>query len=249
MHLEHEMAALYMQAGLFLRGVGGYYYTADLNNASQHDKWMKVWENTEFKSRRSYNPNNIHATRARGISGMAWGQGELVASPAAIARIALGIANNGTMLPNRYVFKVADSMLPLKKGTPIAKDPKYAALMTDYMKKQSAPKVDKLGIAVAGKTGTPERIARNKRINDGWYVFFAPKANGAGNIVTCVRVENCRGSGVAVRLAGSKVIPVLREKGYIKGFEGSGIVKGNTDTSSAPRRVAADTTGITRRTD
>jgi hypothetical protein len=145
------------------------------------------------------------------------------------------------MLPNRYVFRVADSVLPVKRGVPITKDPKYAALMTDYMKKQSAPKVDKLGIAVAGKTGTPERIARNKRINDGWYVFFAPKANGAGNIVTCVRVENCKGSGVAVRLAGAKVIPVLREKGYIKGFEGPGVMKGTTHTSLAARRVVADT--------
>ena len=29
---------------------------------------------------------------------------------------------------------------------------------------------------VAGKTGTPERIFKGEAINDGWYVFFAPKA-------------------------------------------------------------------------
>jgi cell division protein FtsW (lipid II flippase) len=245
MHLEHDMATLYMQAGLFLRGVGGYYYNADLNNTAQQDKWMKLWESTEFRSRKSYNPYNIIATRGRGISGMAWGQGELVASPAAMARVASAIANNGVMIPNRYVFRVADSMLPIKKGVPVAKDPKYAALMMDYMKKQSAPKVDKLGIAVAGKTGTPERIARNKRINDGWYVFFAPKVNGTGNIVTCVRIENCRGSGVAVRLAGSKVIPVLREKGYIKGFEGVPGAQIKTPDSSRRQTTVADTSGIT----
>src|SRR5215212_11234763 len=93
--------------------------------------------------------------------------------------------------------------------------------MTDYMKKQSAPKIPRLGMAVAGKTGTPERIARKERINDGWYVFFAPKQKGGGHIITCIRIEKCKGSSIAVRLAGSKIIPILKEKGYIKSFETS----------------------------
>jgi cell division protein FtsI/penicillin-binding protein 2 len=56
-----------------------------------------------------------------------------------------------------------------------------------YMIEQSAPKEYTLGIAVAGKTGTPERIWKKQQINDGWYVFFAPKANGTGNMVVCMR--------------------------------------------------------------
>jgi cell division protein FtsI/penicillin-binding protein 2 len=87
------------------------------------------------------------------------------------------------------------------------------------MKKQSANKVSKLGIAVAGKTGTPERILRGRRINDGWYTFFAPKANGVGHIVVCIRIEATKGSSDAVSLAGKHIIPRLLERGYIKGFE------------------------------
>ena len=218
--LEEQMALLYMQTGMFLRGVGGYYFEGNLSNTVQQDKWMDFWRETEFKSRKSYNPNNIVRTRGRGISGMAWGQGELIASPAAMSRAVSAVANGGVMMPNRYIFRVSDSMLPTKKGVQIIKDPKAAALMTDYMKKQSAPKVAKLGIAVAGKTGTPERIARNRRMNDGWYVFFAPKTNGSGHIVTCIRIENTKGSSVAVNLAGVNVIPILRQMGYIKGFDG-----------------------------
>jgi cell division protein FtsW (lipid II flippase)/cell division protein FtsI/penicillin-binding protein 2 len=260
MQLENEMATLYMQAGLFLDGIGGYYYSGDLNNAEQQGNWRKHWEKTQFQSRRSYNTNNIRRTRGKGISGIAWGQGELVATPAAIARVASAIANNGLMMPNRYVSRISDSLLPLGKGTAIVKDSQYAVLMTDYMRKQSAGKVAKLGIAVAGKTGTPERIARNERINDGWYVFFAPKANGVGHIAVCVRIEKVKGSSVAVALAGSTVIPLLIAKGYIRGFAdvppGSGSLDADagggplqspsaTDTSGSaqPQRIDSNETG------
>ncbi|MGZ8538466.1 MAG: FtsW/RodA/SpoVE family cell cycle protein, partial [Flavisolibacter sp.] len=156
--LEEEMATLFMKTGMFLRGAGGYYYEGDLNNSEKQNKWMELWRQTEFRSIRSYNPNDIRKTRGRGISGMAWGQGELISSPAAIARTASGISNNGTLIPNRYVMRISDSVLGTKPGIAIAKDSQYAALMTRYMKSQSESKFARLGIYVAGKTGTPERI-------------------------------------------------------------------------------------------
>jgi hypothetical protein len=122
-------------------------------------------------------------------------------------------------MPNRFVLKISDSAIGAGKGIAITKDPKYAQLMTRFMQEQSASKVDKLGLKVAGKTGTPERIVRQQRINDGWYTFFAPKANGAGHIVVCVRIEDAKGSSVAVRMAGKHVIPKLLELGYVKSFE------------------------------
>ena len=150
---------------------------------------------------------------------MAWGQGELVATPASVARLASGIANGGTMLPNRYVLKIGDSATLPAAGQQIAKDTHYAALMTDYMRKQSAPKLHRLNILVAGKTGTPERILKGESINDGWYVFFAPKAADTGHVVVCIRIERAKGSSEAVKLAGKHIIPILLQRNYIKGFE------------------------------
>ncbi|MEJ7676508.1 MAG: penicillin-binding transpeptidase domain-containing protein [Segetibacter sp.] len=167
---------------------------------------------------------------------MAWGQGELIATPAAVARVAAGIANNGVLMPNRYVISVSGKMAPVQTGVRIAKRPQFAKHITDYMLEQSANKVQRLGLKVAGKSGTPERIWKSERINDGWYVFFAPKANGKGHIVTCIRLEAAKGSSEAIRLAGSYVIPVLVKRGYIKSFEKTGttnlpiknpLVKGN----------------------
>lgn len=178
-----------------------------------------MWRETEFASIKRYDINNIRRTRAKGISGMAWGQGELVATPASVARLAAGIANNGEIMQNRYVLRIGNDSIPIQAGETIAKEPRYAALLTDYMKKQSAPKLFRLGILVAGKTGTPERIFRGESINDGWYVFFAPKPAGGGHVVVCIRMENAKGSSEAVKLAGKHIIPILRQRGYIKGFD------------------------------
>jgi cell division protein FtsW (lipid II flippase) len=217
--LHEEMGTLYIQTGMFLRGVGGYYYSFDGGNAFRAAEWRTLWRDTEFRSKRRYDPKNIRATRGLGISGMAWGQGELVGTPASVARLAAGIANGGILMDNRYVLQIADSLLGVKDSIVLAKDARHTALLTQYMKQQSASKVGRLGIAVAGKTGTPERIIRGKRINDGWYVFFAPKIEGQGHIAVCIRIEDTRGSSMAVQLAGTDVIPHLRQLGYIKGFD------------------------------
>lgn len=216
--LQEEMGMLYLQTGMFLRGVGGYFYHTAANNFYQQDQWRERWRNTEFRSINNYDKNDIRASRGRGVSGMAWGQGELIAAPAAVARMASSVANNGTLMPNRYVLKISDSTLDLGEGVRIAKDTQYARLLTSYMKQQSANKIGVLGISVAGKTGTPERIWKGRRINDGWYVFFAPKKTGNGHIVVCIRIEGTKGSSNAVRAAGRHVIPKLLEAGYIKGF-------------------------------
>ena len=217
--LQEQMATLYMQCGMFLHGVGGYYFENDTANTLQQERWRTLWRATEFKSLAHYDPENIRRTRAIGISGMAWGQGQLVATPAAVARMAAGIANNGTMIPARYVLNINGHPLASKKGIAIAGDSSYAHYLSTYMREQSAPKKDKLGILVAGKTGTPERIVKGESINDGWYVFFAPESAGDGHVVVCIRIEGTKGSSDAVRLAGKHIIPLLLERNYIKGFD------------------------------
>ena len=106
-----------------------------------------------------------------------------------------------------------------QKGIPMARDSQYAHLLTRYMLEQSVGKIPVLQLKVAGKTGTPERIVKGVRINDGWYVFFAPKPGTRYHTVVCVRIEGSRGSSEAVNLAGRHVIPALLNMGYIKSFD------------------------------
>ncbi|KIO78454.1 cell cycle protein [Pedobacter lusitanus] len=213
-HLQEQMGDLYLKTGMFLHGVGGYFYGRKQVNEEQEKRWFDLWKRTEFNS--GYNPDNIYRNRATGISGMAWGQGELIATPAAVARLGSAIANRGILVPNRYVLKLSDSTIKEKQGVVLAKDPAAAALLKQYMIEQSARKAGVFGIAVAGKTGTPERIVKKKKVNDGWYVFFAPDGKGQGYTVVCIRVESARGSSEAVRVAGETVIPLLVSKGYMR---------------------------------
>ncbi|GAB3931988.1 FtsW/RodA/SpoVE family cell cycle protein [Mucilaginibacter myungsuensis] len=215
-HLQEDMGTLYLKTGMFLHGVGGYFYNKPTENAEQENKWRELWRKTEFNTKPRYDPNRIRRTRAKGISGMAWGQGELIATPAAVARLAAGIANNGSLVANRYVLKVSDTLQPIKASIKLANDQRYAELVKQYMIKQSAPKEWILNLKVAGKTGTPERIWKMEGINDGWYVFFAPMAKGSDNVVVCIRIESTKGSSDAVHLAGNHIIPLLKKKGYIK---------------------------------
>jgi len=217
--LQENMADLYLKTGMFLRGVGGYFYSKDGNNTAQENKWREMWRETEFDTKPRYDPANIRRTRAKGISGMSWGQGELIATPAAVARLASAVSNHGSLTDHRYVLKISETAMPVKSAVPLT-SPQHAALLKQFMIKQSAPKTTILGIAVGGKTGTPERIWKGERINDGWYVFFAPKASGSGNIVVCIRVESTKGSSDAVKLAGQHVIPQLLKAKYIKSLGG-----------------------------
>jgi cell division protein FtsI/penicillin-binding protein 2 len=214
--LQEEMATVYLQTGMFLHGVGGYFYDFPRNNEAQQEQWRELWRKTEFQSLKTYNPNNIKRTRGKGVSGMAWGQGELVATPASVARLASGIANKGVMMPNRFVINANGKRTKLEDGVKIANSQHYAELITGYMIKQSENKSKRFGVVVAGKTGTPERILKGERINDGWYVFFAPNAKGGGRVVTCIRIENAKGSSQAVKLAGDYVIPILVKRGYLQ---------------------------------
>ncbi|RZM23156.1 MAG: cell cycle protein, partial [Pedobacter sp.] len=213
--LQEDMASLYLKTGMFLRGVGGYYFERDTANLKQENKWRELWRRTEFNTKPRYDPARIRRTRAKGISGMAWGQGELIATPAGIARLASGVANDGILVPNRYVLKINDSTTSVKPGIKLTNDPQYAALLKDYMIKQSINKSYALKLKVAGKTGTPERIWKGERINDGWYVFFTPNKSGKGNVVVCIRIESTKGSSKAVLLAGQHVVPALKALGYV----------------------------------
>jgi cell division protein FtsW (lipid II flippase) len=217
--LQEEMATIYMQTGMFLHGVGGYYYERNPVNEKQEESWRKFWRRTEFSSLNSYDKNDIRKTRGRGVSGMAWGQGELIATPASIARLAASVSNHGVLVPHRFVLKISDSVIQTKPGIAIANDSQYAATLKSYMLEQSANKVKDLHLVVAGKTGTPERIWKGERINDGWYVFFVPKAKGPGHIVVCTRIEKAKGSSEAVKLAGKHIIPKLLQAGYIEGMK------------------------------
>lgn len=218
--LDNELADLYLKTGMNVDLIGGYTYT-DTHTDEERTIIRQHWRDSSFVVRRKLYQSDRYPRRYRSeFSGLAWGQGQLTATPGALARMASAIANGGILQPSRYVLNQAGKPQSLSVGLPVGK-PAYAAQLTDFMIAQSNPGEGRRkisGVRVAGKTGTPERIVLGKQENDGWYVFFTPTPDGRSHTVVCVRIELGDSSADAVRLANTVVAPILQKRGYLGSF-------------------------------
>ncbi|ADB37330.1 FtsW/RodA/SpoVE family cell cycle protein [Spirosoma linguale] len=219
--LDNELADLYLTTGMNIDFVGGYSFS-DTRTDAERSAIREHWRDSSFVIRRNLYNSTQYPRRYRSeFSGLAWGQGQLTSTPAALARMAGAIANQGILQPSRYLLDLAGKPQPIPAGQPIAKQANYAKQLESFMIDQSNPSEgrSKISVArVAGKTGTPERIVQGVRRNDGWYVFFAPTPDGRSNTVVSVRIELGESSAEAVQLANSIVAPILKQQGYLGSF-------------------------------
>lgn len=221
-HLEEEMAALYQASGMNLEQRGGYNYTGS-NDKLKQSADLAAWRKTVLNHDHKQYNNPLYAGTTKryrsDFSGIAWGQSVLTASPASMARMAGGIANNGVLQPSRYVLQEAGQKEPVFEGVKIAKDTAYASLLKQYMIDQSSTpgKLKIKETKVAGKTGTPERIVKGEKQSDGWYVFFAPTPDSTSCTVACIRIESGQSSANAVLLANT-VARILQRRAYMSSY-------------------------------
>ena len=219
--LDNELADLYLATGMNVDFVGGYSFS-DTRNAPERDRIQRHWRDSSFAVRRNLYKIIQYPKRYRSeFSGVAWGQGQLTSTPAALARMAGAIANKGVMQPSRYVLNRAGKPQPIATGQRLARRANYAEQVTSFMIEQSNPSEDRhkiSGVRVAGKTGTPERIVQGVQQNDGWFVFFAPTPDGKSHTVVSLRIELGESSADAVQLANTVVAPLLKQRGYLGSF-------------------------------
>ncbi len=219
--LDSQLADLYLATGMNIDFVGGYTF-ADAHTEADRAQIRQHWRDSSFVVNRNFYQRMRYPKRYRSeFSGLAWGQGQLTSTPAALGRMAGAIANGGTLQPSRYVLRRAGKPLPMADGQRIAGQTDYANQIQAFMIEQSNPDGGraKISIArVAGKTGTPERMVAGRKRNDGWYVFFAPTPDGRSRTVVSIRIELGNSSAEAVALANAVVAPLLKEKGYLGSF-------------------------------
>ncbi|GAB3916540.1 FtsW/RodA/SpoVE family cell cycle protein [Larkinella terrae] len=218
--LDKQLADLYLATGMNVDYIGGYSFS-DTHTDLEDRQIRKHWQDSSFVVRRKLYQSMQYPRRYRSeFSGLAWGQGQLTTTPAALARMAGTIANKGVLQPSRYVVSQAGKPRPVGAGKPLARNPDYAEQLKEFMIEQSNPPGrSKISLArVAGKTGTPERIVQGVQQNDGWYVFFAPTPDGRSNTVVTVRIELGESSADAVNLANTVVAPILKQQRYLGSF-------------------------------
>jgi cell division protein FtsW (lipid II flippase)/cell division protein FtsI/penicillin-binding protein 2 len=219
--LDNELADLYLATGMNVDLIGGYSFS-DTHTDDERSKIRQHWRDSSFVVRRKLYQSTQYPRRYRSeFSGLAWGQGQLTATPASMARMAGAIANQGILQRSRYVLDKAGKSQAISAGSNVARRADYAEQLEEFMIEQSNPSAGRSKISearVAGKTGTPERIVQGVQRNDGWYVFFAPTPDGRSHTVVAVRIELGESSADAVNLANTVVAPILKQRNYLGSF-------------------------------
>jgi peptidoglycan glycosyltransferase len=140
-----------------------------------------------------------------------YGQGQVVASPLQMARVAGSIGNDGRIMPSRWVIDAAE---PTGQA---CLTPEQAQRVAGYMRRVvtegTASVVKGAAVPVAGKTGTAE--LRDKPAH-AWFVGFAPYGAGAPRIAFSIIIENGRYGGRVAAPAAADIIDAALDAGLIK---------------------------------
>jgi cell division protein FtsW (lipid II flippase) len=139
----------------------------------------------------------------------AYGQGQVVASPIQMARVAGAIANQGLVVP---VGILAGSASQAAKPC-LSSD--QASELSQYMRRVvtegTGREAKEAGVAIAGKTGTAE--LRNKP-SHAWFIGFAPYG-GVKKIAFAVLIENGRYGGKIAAPAAAEMAAAAADLGLL----------------------------------
>jgi cell division protein FtsW (lipid II flippase) len=158
-------------------------------------------------------PSNVKTLRAE-MPQTSYGQGQVVASPFQMARVAATVANGGSMLVGRWVADQANPRLdppqPILSSQLASQlgDDMRAAVTSGTGRSANLP-----DIPMAGKTGTAEL---EHAPSHAWFIGFAPYG-GAHKLAFSVLIENGQYGGTAAAPLAAEVMKAAKEIGYLQG--------------------------------
>jgi cell division protein FtsW (lipid II flippase) len=149
----------------------------------------------------------------KALAQSSYGQGEVVASPFQMARVAATVANNGAMPQGRWLADENNGRL-----TPpaVILAPYAAATLGRFMREVVTTGTGRRGAAnvpVAGKTGTAELDGAPSHA---WFIGYAPYGGTASKIAFSVLVENGVYGGTAAAPAGAEIVNAAVKMGLIQ---------------------------------
>jgi cell division protein FtsI/penicillin-binding protein 2 len=144
-----------------------------------------------------------------------YGQGQVVASPFQMARVAATVAAKGEMPYGRWITDETNSRVePALKIL----EPELARTLAGYMRGVVTNGTGRAAagapVAIAGKTGTAEL---EKKPSHAWFIGFAPY--GAPRIAFAVLVENGQYGGSAAAPIAREVVAAAAELGLLAKHE------------------------------
>jgi peptidoglycan glycosyltransferase len=144
----------------------------------------------------------------------AYGQGEVVASPLQMARVAATVANGGAMPQGRWITDETNA----RTAAPSVILPADAAgtlgrFMREVVTSGTGRRASAGNVPIAGKTGTAELADAPSHA---WFIGFAPYGNGARKIAFSVLVENGVYGGTAAAPAATEIVNAAVKLGMIQ---------------------------------
>ena len=159
------------------------------------------------------NPSDVKTLRSE-MPQTSYGQGQVVASPFQMARVAATIAHGGSMPFGRWV---TDQTNPRLDPPQAILNPELSTQVGEYMRAavtsgtgRSAKLPD---IAMAGKTGTAEL---EHAPSHAWFIGFAPY-DGTHKLAFSVLIENGQYGGTAAAPLAAEVMQAAKALGYLQG--------------------------------
>lgn len=220
--LQMPLFNIYDALGMNIIDRGGYHF----NKPRDYDStvYFKVWDTFLGRGKNIYNSKKLAGSRKRfesNYSNIAWGQGELKATPLHLAKMSGTIANNGVYQPSKFLLKSWTSILQPLPSIKMSNAAGMDATLSSFMKEQSAKVAAATGLDVRGKTGSPERDKimkrgdriSTKRVTDAWYTFFVPSPKLAAPVAFTIRIEEIGNSEYAKDLA-KIILQQLKTAGY-----------------------------------
>lgn len=220
--LEPQLFELYDATGMNLMNRGGFYFQRPEDY--QSEKYFKEWSKYTDNGKGVFNSKRLMGSRKRfysNLSNIAWGQGELMATPLHMAKMCGAIANRDTLQPSRFLYKSwLQQPLP-EPGIQVGKHRGMGTLLASYMKAQSAKVSAVTGLTLYGKTGSPERDKQIKkgnktvlkRVTDAWFTFFLESPKIGAPVAFTIRIEEIGNSEFAKQLA-VEMLNELKSAGY-----------------------------------
>ncbi|HEV3196761.1 MAG TPA: FtsW/RodA/SpoVE family cell cycle protein [Bryobacteraceae bacterium] len=171
-----------------------------------------LWATANLLGIATASPNTA-AQLKKSLPQSSYGQGQVVASPFQLARVASTVANGGAMPQGRWITDETNARTTVPEPVMTAAAAKTLGQFMREVVTQGTGRRAAASVPVAGKTGTAELADAPSHA---WFIGFAPYGAGARKIALSVLVENGVYGGTAAAPAASEIVNAAVKLGLIQ---------------------------------
>lgn len=168
---------------------------------------------------------NTAAQLGKSLPQSSYGQGQVVASPFQMARVAATVANGGNMPLGRWITDESNTRTGEHQAVlPAASATMLARFMREVVTQGTGRRAAGSPVPIAGKTGTAELADAPSHA---WFIGFAPygSSSGSGRIAFAVLIENGQYGGTFAAPAAAAIVSSAHDLGLL-----------SSDTHTSPEK-------------